>query len=179
MTNVAKIQSLYELHGQKPYGEDVSQLQHAVQVARLAEQKQSSESLIAACLLHDIGHLFYNDEIASWSLDDSHERIGASLLSGMFGESVAAPVRLHVMAKRYLCTVNEDYYDGLSEASRISLELQGGLLKDADQIKQFEQHVYFKEAVQLRIWDDEGKDIGVLDSDFAYFIPLLNDLQSY
>lgn len=178
MNNIKKIQQLYDQHGSKSYGENISQLQHAVQVARLAEQNNASDALIAACLLHDIGHLLYNDEIMNWGINDQHEIIGAKLLKELFGYAVSEPVKLHVTAKRYMCTVSKGYCKGLSPASRESLLLQGGPLNNQQKINKFEHHSYFNDAIKLRYWDDEGKNEDDEDIDFSHYVPLLKSLHS-
>jgi predicted HD phosphohydrolase len=178
MKSIDDIWMLYQSQGSQPYGEDVSQLQHAVQVARLAEAHGASDTLIAAALLHDIGHLFYTEEVIGWQLNDRHEILGAGLLYKMFGEAVAEPVKLHVMAKRYLCGINHAYYDGLTSASKESLEVQGGPLDDSHKRSAFERNQYFEQAIELRYWDDEGKNPGDLNNDFKHFLPLLNSLYS-
>lgn len=178
MKSLDKIQILFESQGEKSYGEQLSQLQHGIQVAKIAESKNASDAMIAAGLLHDIGHLLYNDEIAKWELNDRHEMLGASLLKSVFGKDVAEPVKLHVMAKRYLCGVNNNYYEDLSEASKDSLELQGGAMRDVYKQNIFEHHPYFEQAVDLRYWDDEAKNPDDLDIDFFRYLPLLKSLQS-
>jgi len=176
MDSVNQLQSLFEKYGVSAYGEHVTQLQHAVQCAKLAETAHASDSMIAAALLHDVGHLLYNEEMAEMQLNDRHEFLGAQLLERLFGEAVAQPVKLHVMAKRYLCGVNDGYYEGLSEASKESLLLQGGPLEDPRQITVFKRNPFFEQALDLRHWDDEGKDEHDSDDDFTRFVPLLNDL---
>ena len=41
-------------------------------------------------------------------------------------------VRLHVPAKRYLCAVDPEYWEGLSDVSKRSLKVQGGPLSPAE-----------------------------------------------
>ncbi len=176
MQALERIQTLYNNYGNKQYGEKISQLQHAIQCAKLAEQNHASDSLIAASLLHDIGHLLYNDEIATLNLNDRHETLGAQLLQNLFGSEVAQPVKLHVLAKRYLCSINQGYYEGLSEASKESLALQGGVLESASQKAAFEKHPCFEQALDLRHWDDEGKNEQDNDVDFSRYMPLLESL---
>lgn len=112
-------------HGAEPYGEAVSQAEHALQCATLAERAGCSDSLVVAALLHDIGHL-YEDPAQIDEEDLRHEEFGARLLRELFPESVWQPVRLHVSAKRFLCAVDPSYHASLSPASRHSLVLQGG-----------------------------------------------------
>ena len=132
-------------------GEAVSQLEHALQAAHLATQANSPPSLIAAALLHDIGHLLPGSR---------HEETGHEWVLQRFGPSVADPVRHHVAAKRYLCAVEPDYYDGLSPTSVRSLALQGGPCTE-EEARAFEKLAGFREAVQLRRWDDAAKQPGL------------------
>jgi [1-hydroxy-2-(trimethylamino)ethyl]phosphonate dioxygenase len=177
MKNIDKIYALYLTQADKMYGENITQMQHAIQVAKLAENNKSSDALIVAGLLHDIGHLLFNEQVAEWSINDRHEIIGATMLQNIFGEAVAEPVKLHVMAKRYLCGTNEGYYEGLSEASRESLQLQGGSIGDSHKRSVFERNPYFDQAINLRSWDDEGKNTQDNDTDFSRYLGLLKSLK--
>jgi gamma-butyrobetaine dioxygenase len=126
-----------------------------LQTAWLARQAGSKGSLIVAALLHDVGHLLDD------GIDHSvHEIAGYQWLLSRFGPSVAEPVRHHVAAKRYLCLHNPDYLAGLSEASVISLQRQGGPFNE-EQAREFERLDHFREAVQLRRWDDQAKIPGL------------------
>lgn len=164
--------------GEAYFGEPVSQLQHALQAACLASQARSAPSLIAAALLHDIGHMLHAlpENIADKGIDTHHEEIGYRWLLGTFGPAVAEPVRAHVAAKRYLCRVDPEYYSGLSPASVKSLTLQGGPLSP-DEVNEFETRPWYREAVQLRRWDDAAKCpdlvVPVLDTYRALLIELL------
>lgn len=108
--------------------------------------------------MHDIGHLLENPpaDIADWKTDARHEEAGAAWLARRFGPEVSEPVRLHVAAKRYLCATTPAYLARLSPASVITLRLQGGPM-DPEQVRAFEAQRYFREAVQLRSWDEAGK----------------------
>lgn len=146
-----------------PYlGEGVTQYEHALQAARQAEKARAPDTLITAALLHDIGHLVNSmpreDEsyVGYWTRNDGHEVVGAQWLAREFPEAVAEPVRWHVRAKRYLCTVEKDYFSRMTAGAQHSLELQGGLLTPAD-CDLFEQHPWFEEAVAVRRWDDLAK----------------------
>jgi gamma-butyrobetaine dioxygenase len=154
---------LFAVGGEAAYfGEAVSQAAHALQAAHLAEQAGADDALVAAALLHDVGHLLHGlpEDLAERGIDGRHEQGGADWLARHFGPAVSEPVRLHVAAKRYLCTVEPDYLAGLSPASRRSLELQGGPF-DAAGVRSFEAEPYFRDAVRLRRWDDEAKVPGL------------------
>ncbi len=155
------IVDLYRVFGTCRYDEDVSQADHGAQAASLARADGAPDALIAAALLHDIGHVILlgpGDE-ADPSTDLGHERVGARYLARRFPASVSAPMALHVAAKRYLCAVQPAYTEQLSSASTRSLELQGGPLPDAD-IPRFLQQERWHDAVQLRRWDDASKERG-------------------
>jgi [1-hydroxy-2-(trimethylamino)ethyl]phosphonate dioxygenase len=150
---------LFRERGDSMYaGEPVSQTEHALQAAFLAEKDNSSSALIVAALLHDVGHLLspHPEDCAESGIDDHHEKLGANFLTAHFGEDVVEPVRLHVPAKRYLCALDSAYMQNLSPASQLSLKLQGGPFT-ADEVKEFEALPFSQDAVRLRTWDDEAK----------------------
>ncbi len=148
-----------ERGGGSYFGEPVSQLEHALQAAQLAIAANAPPALVAAALLHDIGHLLQElpENIADEGVDARHEELGYRWLLHRFGPAVAEPVRLHVDAKRYLCRVDTDYCAQLSPSSVQSLALQGGPAS-AEEAAQFEALEWYREAVQLRRWDDAAKD---------------------
>lgn len=152
-------------------GEAVTQEEHALQAALLAEQSGASAELIAAALLHDIGHLLHDlpDDAPDQGVDDLHEELGERWLAGYFGKEVTEPVRLHVAAKRYLCAAEADYLAALSPTSVQSLELQGGPFTDEEQ-REFERLPHFRSAVELRRWDDEAKVVNLETPDVEYFL---------
>jgi phosphonate degradation associated HDIG domain protein len=159
MPIIDQIIALFEQRGSALYGgEAVTQTEHALQAAHLAELEGSSATLIVAALLHDVGHLVHDlpDNAADLGVDDRHEALGAQWLQRHFGPAVTEPGRLHVQAKRYLCTVDESYLARLSPASKLSLALQGGPLS-RDEAQAFERLPFAAEAVRLRRWDDEAK----------------------
>lgn len=169
------------IHGGTQYGlEKVSQLDHALQCATLAEQEGAPVPLIVAALFHDFGHLIDNVEKDGprRTFDDRHETKGAAILSRWLGVDVTGPVRLHVPAKRYLCAVEPDYHDGLSPASQRSLELQGAAF-DRPSAEKFVDQPFAKEAIRLRRWDDRAKvpdlDVPRLDHYRHYVECLLRD----
>jgi gamma-butyrobetaine dioxygenase len=162
MDKVDEIIRLFETRGQRDYlGEPVSQLEHALQTAQLAAAEGASDALVAAALLHDIGHLLGPEENpAERGIDAVHEESGGAWLASRFGPEVTEPVRLHVAAKRYLCAADPAYQAALSPASVHSLQLQGGPF-DAEQVRQFEENPYHQGAVRLRRWDDAAKIPGL------------------
>ncbi len=171
---IDEICDLFDRFGAEYYGEHASQLAHALQCAYLARQDDCSESLIAASLLHDIGQFLDDAGNAAedLNLDARHETTGAAFLSLYFPEEVTEPVRLHVNAKRYLCATEAGYLEGLSGASRLSLNLQGGPMTDA-QARDFEALPYAQDAIRLRRFDDAGKQSGITVPDLASYLPLL------
>lgn len=140
-------------------GEEVTQLQHALQAATCAEQAGESEALIAAALLHDIGHLLPPQRHADGVRDPSsfaHEQAGARYLARWFDADVTEPIRLHVAAKRYLVTTDLDYFETLSAESIRSLEIQGGRMDDKE-LQRFESEPYAEAALRLRRFDEAAK----------------------
>jgi len=159
-TVVGEIFALFGERGAERYGERVTQLDHALQCAELARREGAPATLIAAALLHDYGHLIESrGQMAERDgLDGEHEAIGALALSSWFGPEVTQPIALHVAAKRWLCAREPSYFEALSAASKLSLELQGGPFgpEDADR---FLTRPYAAEAIRLRRWDDFGKKL--------------------
>lgn len=172
---VTFIADIFERRGSESYlGEPVTMSQHMLQGAKLAEEAGAPDELIAAALLHDIGH--YTSEFGPYSPDDTednhHDDAGAEVLQHFFPPVVVDCVRLHVAAKRYLCATNPGYFDKLSEASVHTLQLQGGPMND-DEIASFEAEPHFREAVRVRLWDEGGKDPDMVTPPFSHYIPLL------
>jgi gamma-butyrobetaine dioxygenase len=138
---------------------------HMRQAGALAEAVGAAAPLVAAALLHDIGHL-------RQETDTRHGEAGARWLSQWFGEAVTEPVRLHVPAKRYLCATEPGYFGLLSAESVRTLSLQGGPMTAAE-VAAFEALPFFRDAVAVRRWDDQAKDPAVTAPRFAHFVPLL------
>ena len=156
----------------KRYGlSAINQLQHALQAAALAEKDEAPAATVLASLLHDVGHMIHQlgEDPAARGVDDVHEELGARWLAERFGPAVSEPVRLHVAAKRYLCTVESDYFGKLSPDSVRSLKLQGGLMS-ANELKAFRANPYHAEAVRLRRYDEAAKDPRATTPDFDHYL---------
>ena len=166
------IERQFTLDGARQYsGEPVTQLEHALQTAWLAEQAGSGDELVTACLLHDLGHML-NDKGETPSLrgiDDVHQYFALPFLRGLFPERVLNPIKLHVDAKRYLCQVRPDYWAALSDDSKRSLQLQGGIYTP-DACATFIALAGAADAVQLRQWDDQAKQASLLTPPLAHFL---------
>lgn len=170
MTNLTlpALINLYTHHAQGIYGgEAVTQLEHALQCAQLARNDGADDALISAALLHDVGHLLDGDDALQ-----PHERLAGRTLQQLFGRDVIEPIRLHVDAKRYLCTVDPTYHAGLSNASRLSLVRQGGPFSSV-QTAEFIMQPHAVEAVRLRRWDDAAKVSGMPTPSLEHFLPAL------
>ena len=128
MSNIQTIIDLFDRRGNSQYGgEAVTQLEHALQSASLAECDQATPELIVAALLHDLGHLLHElaDDAPEAGIDDHHEGSAMHFLATLFPASVTEPIRLHVAAKRYLCAVDAEYFQTLSQPSVVSLCFRG------------------------------------------------------
>ena len=138
-------------------GEDLTIAEHMIQTAMLAEKNKSSDDLICSSLLHDYGHFVIKDpnQLVGDKIDGRHEIIGANYLKKFFHYKIVEPILLHVDAKRYLAR-NKKYFKNLSEASKISLELQGGTMNDLE-AKKFEINKYYESAIKLRKFDEGAK----------------------
>lgn len=172
--SIDDIIKLFQVRGSQMYGrEPVSQAEHALQCADLAQTAGAEPELVAACLLHDLGHLLairHDGELAEpgTDVDDVHQLFVLPFLRGVFPDSVLEPIRLHVDAKRYLCRADSGYWGRLTSASKHSLELQGGVYTTAE-AEAFIRLPHAYEAVLLRRWDDLAKQPGKATPDFAHF----------
>jgi phosphonate degradation associated HDIG domain protein len=169
------IADIFERRGAESYlGEPVTMSQHMLQGAQLAEREGAGDELVAAALLHDIGH--YTSEFGPYSPEDTrdnlHDAAGARVLEPFFPPRVTQAVKLHVAAKRYLCAVEPAYWDTLSVASKHTLQLQGGPMSAAE-VAAFRAQPFHEDAVRVRLWDDAGKDPAVATPPFAHYVPLL------
>jgi phosphonate degradation associated HDIG domain protein len=175
---VEMIAGLFARRGAEAYlGEPVTVAEHMLQTAALAQAEGAPDALVAAALLHDIGHL--TGELGEYSpqdtIDRRHDAAGAKLLEGLFPPAITESVRLHVAAKRYLCATDETYYGKLSEASQHSLSLQGGPMSETE-TAQFRSLEFHRDAVRLRLWDDGGKAPGAPTMTFDDYRPLLRNV---
>jgi len=163
MSVMNEILALYAHRGDDAYfGECVSIAEHGLQAAHFAHAAGAPPALVVAALLHDVGHLIGNapDDLAEWTRDDAHERIGGRWLAARFPAEVSEPVRLHVPAKRYLLATDADYFAKLSPASVVTLKLQGGPMTP-EEASRFEDERFHQDAVLVRHCDDEGKVAGL------------------
>lgn len=168
---LAKIDSLFlERGGGEYHGEPVTQLQHALQSAWLAEKDGHPASVIAAAMLHDVGHFLHRhgEDYLDKNINDRHEETAARFLEQAYGPAVTDPVRLHVPAKRYLAATRPGYRELLSPASAKSLELQGGPMSH-EEVAAFEREPHFAIAATVREYDDRAKVEALETPSYAYF----------
>jgi phosphonate degradation associated HDIG domain protein len=159
MLNLADIERLFVEHGHAQYsGEPVSQLEHALQAAYFAEREGADDALITAALLHDLGHLLHDfgETPSLRGVDDLHQYRALPFLRGLFADDVLDAIKLHVDAKRYLCAVRPEYHATLSDDSKRSLVLQGGIFSDSEGVD-FIGLPGAERAVRVRLWDDAAK----------------------
>lgn len=175
---IKSITDIFEKRGKDQYGvEEVNQLQHALQCGLLAQDAKAKNQQIVAALLHDIGHIYEGSHLSenlNGNFDDKHELRGNGWLKLHFGPEVADPIRLHVSAKRYLCTVDKTYESRLSPTSYKSYLDQGGPMSEEERAD-FEKEPYYKEALELRKWDDQAKDPNLQTPDLSHFILYLSN----
>lgn len=161
-TVTEEILNLYQQFGDRDYiGEAVSQMEHMSQAAELAMNEGMEDEVILAAFFHDIGHICVQQDQVNTMKGygvKSHEKIGADYLRHMgYPEKVARLVEMHVEAKRYLTIRYPEYYAGLSEASKQTLEFQGGKMTD-EEASAFERDPLFQIAIKLRQWDEQAKE---------------------
>ena len=154
ISNYSNNKSLY-------IGERVTMSEHMIQTAMLAEKTNCSSNLVCSSLLHDYGHFILEnpDDLVAKNQDGKHEDVGCSFLEKYFIEDVVGPIKYHVKAKKYLARVRK-YYILLSEASKISLKLQGGVMSKKE-AKKFERNKFFENSIKLRKFDEIAKKPGL------------------
>jgi phosphonate degradation associated HDIG domain protein len=168
------IRRLFGTHGSMAYsGEPVTQLQHALQTASLAENAGASRELIVAALLHDLGHLLnlQGETPTERGIDDLHQYYALPFLRPVFSDAVLEPIRLHVDAKRCLCATDRTYHARLSADSVRSLQLQGGVF-DTDEARAFLAKPYAQDAMALRRWDDDAKDANRVTPPLSHYLDI-------
>lgn len=162
---IDEVFGLYEKHGNADYiGEPVSQLEHMSQAAQLAIEQGCEDEVVLAAFFHDIGHICVMQNTAN-SMGGygikSHEKVGADYIrSKGFPERVARLIESHVQAKRYLTSKHPEYYEALSEASKKTLEYQGGKMT-SEEVQRFEEDDIFAESILMRRWDELAKETEV------------------
>ncbi len=170
--------ALFAARGAEEYmGEAVSMAQHMEQSAACAVADGAPASLVAAALLHDVGHFVTDLPIESLEqgVDNHHEEVCANYLEAFFPAAITEPIRLHVAAKRYLCATDADYLRRLSDASINSLMVQGGPMNSAE-VETFEANPWHRDAIRLRHYDDDGKVAGLAIKPIAEYRELLESL---
>jgi phosphonate degradation associated HDIG domain protein len=185
MKPIATVDRVFELlatgGGAAYFGEPVTVLEHSLQAAWFVQRSGSdaSPALVAAALLHDLGHLMHSEgeDVAQRGLDTRHEELAAAALAGHLPDSVLDPIRMHVAAKRYLCFAEPDYLAGLSPASLESLALQGGPMT-APEAEEYLALPHAREALTLRRADDSAKVPGMPVPDLETYRPLVGSLWS-
>ena len=161
MNIIDQVISSYSNNKSLYIGEKVTITEHMIQTAMLAEKNNCSSSLICSSLLHDYGHFILEnpDDLVNKKKDGKHEDVGYKFLKKYFVKDVVKPIKHHVMAKRYLAR-DENYYRSLSEASKVSLKLQGGIMNDKE-AKEFEINEFFESSIKLRKFDEGAKKAGL------------------
>lgn len=174
-TIVAFISDIFERRGADSYlGEQVTMSEHMLQAAALAEESGAGDELIAAALLHDIGHYTHEfpENAQDAGIDTHHDAAGAAVLAPFFPQLVTDCVRHHVAAKRYLCATDPTYFDRLSPASVHTLGLQGGPMTTAE-VAAFRKNAHLDPIIQVRLWDEAAKVPGKPTPPFAHYAPML------
>jgi phosphonate degradation associated HDIG domain protein len=168
------IERLFEAHGHIEYsGEGVTQLEHALQAAHLAEANGAAPELVTAALLHDLGHMLnlQGDTPTARGIDDQHQYFAIPFLRPLFPLAVIEAIRLHVDAKRALCAVEPGYHDALSEDSKRSLVLQGGTYTP-EQAAAFRAKPHAEDAMRVRRWDDAAKVPGAATPTLDHYLAI-------
>lgn len=177
---------IFRTHGHIDYGEGCSVLSHSMQAGYIAKEKGYDKELILAAFLHDIGHLSPLEEaeakvgrMGKFGIE-AHEKLGEAFLEEQgFSERIITTVKNHVASKRYLCYAEADYYAQLSNASKETLNYQGGPMQEAE-AKAFESAPFFEDSIRIRRIDEEAKaqDFEITAQDWYYFTDLLEEFTS-
>lgn len=178
MSSFLEVKELFESASAEEYlGEDITLVEHMIQCAELARADNAQDWLIVAALLHDIGHVLVPDAAFAQDsgIDMHHDDVGAEWISKRFPNNIVQAVRLHVDAKKYLVATDADYYNQLSQASKITLDIQGGMFTESE-ATDFIQQQYAYEAVLLRRWDDAGKKRGAARTTIEDYADLINEV---
>lgn len=172
---VDEILAAFAANGHLDYGENMTMQEHMLQTAHIAAQNGGDERLVVAALLHDYGHLVCNmpNDIFLDGHDNHHEIVGADALANWFDDDIVNAVRLHVPAKRYLCGSNPAYFDNLSDASKMTLEVQGGPMNE-EEIAAFRALPGHDMAVRVRVCDDQGKVPGMDRPGLERYAPIIH-----
>jgi phosphonate degradation associated HDIG domain protein len=172
--SLADIDGLFRQHGHIEYsGEGVTQLEHALQAAQLAENEGAGDELVTAAFLHDLGHLLnlQGETPSERGIDDQHQYFAIPFLRPLFPSAVIEAIRLHVDAKRALCALEPGYHAALSEDSKRSLKLQGGIF-DAAQLQAFMAKAHAADAMRVRRWDDQAKCVGAATPPIGHYLQI-------
>ena len=156
---VDNILNMYKEKGHQKYDSHITHLEHALQTTEFAIINKEKEEFQLACFLHDIGHLILDEHNTNKSFLDKdlkHETIAFQYLSKYFSDNITLPIMYHVLAKRYLCSINNTYYENLSDASKKSFIIQGGKL-DNDILNTLTNNNKFLDAVKMRKYEDQSK----------------------
>lgn len=178
MSAFLEVKELFELAKAEEYlGEDITLVEHMIQCAERARVDDAPDWLIVAALLHDIGHILVPDAASAQDsgIDMHHDDVGAEWISKRFPNNIVQVVRLHVDAKKYLVATDPSYYKRLSEASQLTLDIQGGVFSESE-ATEFIQQQFAHEAVLLRQWDDAGKVRGATELTIDDFEDLVNEV---
>lgn len=172
------IGDIFHRRGREEYlGECVTMEQHMLQAAHFARVANEPEEVVVAALLHDIGH--FTSEFGAYSPDDTqdkhHEDAGAEILEAFFPKIISDCARYHVAAKRYLCATTPDYFSRLSPASVHTLSLQGGPMNKTE-VTEFESNPYLTQIVNVRTYDEAGKEADLITEPFSYYLPMMRRL---
>jgi phosphonate degradation associated HDIG domain protein len=175
---IPDIRHLFHRYGATAYsGEPVTQLEHALQTAALAEEAGAADPLVGAAFLHDLGHLLnlQGETPSERGIDDLHQYFALPFLRPLFSNAVLEPIRLHVDAKRCLCVIDADYCKKLSADSVRSLKLQGGIFSQ-EEAEEFMRNPFAEDALSLRRWDDLAKQPKRETPSLEHYIQLIDRL---